>query len=248
MLSLKTSILAAALASVCLLPACIANAEPPIRVAVTVGGHGYEEQEFHEMFRSLEGVEFFVAEYPKAAEVFTPEIRKQVDVYVFYDMYQKIDAAGQQHFLDALKEGKGIVGMHHSIASFQDWPKYAEIIGAKYFLKPDVKYKGKTYKRSTFKHDINIDVKVAAKDHPVTKGLSDFTIYDEAYALHLVSPRSTVLLKTDHKASQGSTAWAHQYDASRVVFIQHGHDAKAFANTNLRKLLRNAIRWTARRP
>lgn len=248
MLSLRTSVLAAVLVAVCLMPASIANAEPPIRVAITTGGHGYETDEFHEMFRSLEGVEFFVAEYPKAAEVFTPEVRKHIDVYVFYDLYQKIDAATKQHMLDTLKEGKGIVGMHHSIASFEDWPEYVNIIGARYFLKPGVKFKGKTYKRSTYKHDVNLDMKVVAKDHPVTKGLCDFSIVDEPYGGYWVSPQSTILLKTEHKESQGPTAWAHQYDASRVVFIQHGHDSKAYVNPSLRKLLQNAIRWTARRP
>ncbi len=228
--------------SAVLLGVTIVNAEEPIRIAITTGGHGYDREPFHAAFRSMEGIEFFVAEYPKAEELFQPEVRKNIDVFVFYDMNREIAESTKQNMLDMLKEGKGIVAIHHCIASYPEWKEYTNIIASRYFLNPET-FQGKAWEKSTYKHDEWVDAKVAAKDHPVMKGLSDFRIYDEVYGNHWVSPDVTVLLTTEHPESQGALAWAHTCKNARVVYIQLGHGKESYANPNFQTLVRNAIQW-----
>lgn len=221
-------------------------AETPLRVAITTGGHDFDRTTFFGAFDAIPGMIYNEFEYPKAAEIFTADKRKEFDVFACYDMYGEISDETTQCWLDMLKEGKGLVVLHHAIASFPKWPEYVNVIGAKYFLEPQ-EFQGKQHATSTYKHDIWMDVTVVAKDHPVVKGMNDFKIYDEAYGNHWVSPDVTVLLKTDHAESQGPVAWIHTYEKSRVVYIQLGHGPEAHTNPNFVTLLKNALYWTAHR-
>jgi hypothetical protein len=89
---------------------------------------------------------------------------------------------------------------------------------------------------------------VADPNHPVTRGLSDFTILDETYGGFEVKPGSHILLTTEEPTSTRNIAWVKEYGRSRVVYIQLGHDHHAYENPNFRKLLAQAIRWVGKRP
>ena len=86
---------------------------------------------------------------------------------------------------------------------------------------------------------------IAAQDHPVTSGLSNFVIHDEIYWGFRVGPDITPLLTTSHAKSGKPLAWARTEKKSRVVFIQLGHGPEAFANSNYRRLVAQSIRWAA---
>ncbi len=133
--------------------------------------------------------------------------------------------------------------MHHSLANYQTWDKFLEIIGGRYLM-DTMMVAGKEFPGSTYEHDVDMNIQVVA-DHPVTKGLEDFTIHDEIYGGYYVSPKVTPLLKTDHPQSTETIAWANQYGNSRIVTIQLGHDHFAYEDENFRKLLSKAINWVA---
>ena len=54
-------------------------------------------------------------------------------------------------------------------------------------------------------------------------------------------------LTSFHIEISGSSlsGWYKTAERSPVVYIQHGHDNGAWANASFRKLLLNAIKWTA---
>lgn len=223
-----------------------AAAEAKIRALVVTGGHKFEQEQFLEIFKSFEDVNFEWREHPNAQELFAPEKAGAYDVVVLYDMWQKIDEATQANFLRLLKDGKGLVVLHHAIADYNDWDKYAQVIGAKYYLK-DTVVNGEKKVRSLWKHGVTLTVKVADPSHPVTRGLSDFQIQDETYNLFDVSPSVKPLLTTAEPTSGPMIGWTKEQDQSRIVYIQLGHDHLAYENPNYRKLVHQAIQWTARR-
>lgn len=120
------------------------------------------------------------------------------------------------------------------------------MIGGRWINRPET-IDGKTYPPSTYDHGQTIPVTVADRDHPVTKGVSDYTIRDEAYGGVYVAPDVHVLLTADHPRSVKPIAWTHHYGKSLVVYFMAGHDADAWANPAFGKVLLNAIRWTADR-
>jgi type 1 glutamine amidotransferase len=129
--------------------------------------------------------------------------------------------------------------------SFQDWPEYERIIGGRY---PEPAGKsGLVTAEVGYQHDVEIPVTIVAKEHPITAGMSDFTIRDEIYWGFRVQPGVFPLLSTTQAKSGKPLAWTRTQGKSRVVYLQLGHGPSAYENPNYRQLVANAIRWTARR-
>ena len=61
--------------------------------------------------------------------------------------------------------GTGVVVLHHALLSYQTWPEYERIAGGKYLLDNE-KIGDKITPPSTYQGNVNIDVKLIAKDHP----------------------------------------------------------------------------------
>ena len=143
-----------------------------------------------------------------------------------------------------VNKGKGLVFLHHSIASYQDWDEFMEILGARYFLK-DTVINGEKVPGSTYSHDQDVEVEVIDSKHPVSKGILDFTILDEVYAGCYIAPGVRTLMTTNHPESDGNEVWVNSYGKSLIVYIQLGHDNNAYSNPNYRQLVYQSIQWTA---
>lgn len=217
-----------------------------IRVLLVTGGHEYETNQFRRMFAENPEITLQLAEHPQPKTWLKAEAAREWDVLVLYDFWQDITDAEKADFVARLKEGKGLVTLHHSLANYQAWPEFEHLVGGRYNLEKRV-VEGKEHPQSTYQHDVDIAVKVANPQHPVVKGVSDFTIHDETYGLIEVAPQVHALLTTEEPTSGKVIGWARNLDTGRVVYLQLGHDHQAYENPNYRKLVANAIRWTARR-
>ena len=224
----------------------ISAAESKTRVLVVTGGHDFEKPQFFQMFKDNPDITFKAVEHPNAQKLFSAEAAEDWDVLVFYDMYQPLTEEVRKNLIARLKEGKGLVVLHHAVANYQAWPEYARIIGAKHYLEKTV-VDGVEKPRSLWKHDVKFKVDIADKSHPVTRGVDDFEIHDETYKLFDVAPDVQPLLKTKEPLSNEVIGWAKTYAAARVVYLQLGHDHVAYENPNYRKLLRQAIDWVAQK-
>lgn len=244
---LVTTLLAVAMLAAATLAGTASAADAgKIRVMVVTGGHGYERPQFTEMFRSFPDVSFEIVEHPKVDERLRPESAAQLDVLVLYDHWQEISPETKTNFLNFLKAGKGLVALHHSLCDYQDWPAFEQIVGGKYYLSKQV-VKGIEKPQSTYKEGLDIPIHMADADHPVTRGVKDFVIFDETYGRFEVSPDVHVLLTTDAPTSTKVIGWAKTYDRARVVYLQSGHGHQGYENPNYRRLVAQAIRWTAHR-
>ncbi len=220
------------------------KAPDKIRVLVVTGGHGFEKEPFFKLFRDNQDITYQAAEHPNAHKLLTAEAAKQWDVMVLYDMHQDITPEAKADFVARLKEGKGLVVLHHAIANYQAWPEYTTIIGAHYYLAA-TNINGVAKPRSAWKEDMHFRIQIADTNHPVTRGMADFDTHDETYKWFDVAKECHPLLTTDEPESNKVIAWAKTYEGARVVLIQSGHDHFAYENPNYQRILRQAIRWTA---
>ena len=218
----------------------------PIRVLLTYGGHGFEQKPFYAMWDSLPGIRYTKAKLPDSADLLKPGLEKRYDVLVMYDMIKGFTPQQRQNFINLLKTGIGVVSLHHNLCAHEDWPEYRNLIGGRYFQKPET-IDGKDYSPSHYLHDQRMAVKIADRNHPITQGLSDFTMDDEAYSGFYVSPDSHVLLTVDHPKCDHNVAWVTHSGNSRVFYLMFGHGPSAWQNPNYQKLLVQGIRWTAGR-
>jgi len=216
-----------------------------IRVLLTFGGHDFEQKPFFAMFDSLPGIKYTRASMPDSAKLLKPGLEKEYDAIVMYDMVESISAEQRKAFVELLKTGIGVVALHHNLAAHGDWDEYSKIIGGKYIFKP-WKSGDKEYQESSFAEGQDIDVKVADKHHPITRGITDFRIHDETYKHFYRSPDVHVLLTTDHPKGDPAIAWVTRYKNSPVFYLLLGHDSKAWRNPVYPKLLLNGIRWASR--
>jgi type 1 glutamine amidotransferase len=218
----------------------------PIRVLLITGGHDYETNQFLATFRANPDLVVETAVHPEAHAWFKADRASRYDVMVFYDMWAEISDAARSDLVARLQEGKGLVALHHCLASYPKWSEYTRILGGKYLLQKEA-IGGAERPASTYLHDVQVAVRIADPAHPVTRGLRDFVIHDETYGGFYVDPSVKVLLTTDTPTSGPNLAWGHDFGKARVVYIQLGHDHQAYENPNYRQLLRQAIAWTARR-
>lgn len=217
-----------------------------VRLLVVQGGHDFETNQFLQMFRDNPEVTFEVAGHPRAHAWLKADAAAKWDVLVLYDLWQDISEEAKADLVARLKEGKGLVALHHSLANYARWPEFERIVGGRYHLEKG-KVNGVEKPQSTYKHGVDVPVRLANHEHPVTRGLADFVIRDETYGLFDVSPQTDALLTTAEPTSGRIIAWAKTYEAARVVYVQLGHDHDAYENPSYRRLLANAIRWVARR-
>ncbi len=235
---------AALLGLTCALPLSAADPTAKTRVLVVTGGHEFEKAQFFKIFEDNPNITFRAVEHPNACEWFKAEHAGEYDVVVLYDMEQEITPQAQQDFIDLIKGGKGLVALHHSICGYDNWPEYEKILGGKYHHAAWTE-NGAQHPASTFLHGVDFQIKVSPVAHPVTRGVKDYAIHDETYGGMSVNSDVTPLLTTDERTSSKTIGWAKTYGKARVVFLQSGHDHIAYENPNVRRLIAQAIEWTA---
>ena len=217
-----------------------------IRVLLVTGGHPFEKEPFFKLFQDNPDITYEAVEHPNAHALLKAEAAKQYDVIVTYDFNQKITEEAKADFVARLKDGKGLVVLHHAIAAYPTWPEYWNIIGAHYYL-AKTNINGVFKPRSAWKEGMDFRIHVADPKHPVTRGMTDFDMHDENYKWFDVARECHPLLTTDAPESNNVIAWAKTYKGARVVYIQSGHGPSAYENPNYQQLLRQAIRWAARK-
>ncbi|RPE12170.1 ThuA domain-containing protein [Chitinophaga lutea] len=234
---------AATAAIILLLCSIVCTAQQKAHILVITGGHGFKQVPFYQMFDSLAGITYDKLAQPQANELIAAPAVKKYDALVFYDMYDSITPQQQQAYLQLLQKGTAMIFLHHALVSYQrNWNEFQHILGGKYYEKATL-VNGDTL-TSSYQHDVVIPVKIEDRQHPVTKGLQDFEIYDEVYGNFGIQPGIHPLLSTTHPGSSRYIGWVNHYANTDVLFIQLGHGPEAFANPNYRKLLQQGIHWS----
>lgn len=246
-------------------------------ILVATKGHPFDKAAFFAMFDAMRGLTWTHVEQPAAMHLFRPEIAAEFGCFVLYDLpglrfrrggVDIVDAPAsfRRDFEALLDQGFPFVVLHHALAGWPSYDRYAEAFGARFFYKGGP-YKGIEHPDSGYGSPQSYRVGVVA-EHPVTAGLGDgFELTDELYLFDLLEPDVVPLLRarasfTDtafHSAAaavEGRTAegwshppgtdliaWARRVGKSPVVVIQPGDRAETFADAHYRLLLRNAIDW-----
>src|SRR5260370_37837644 len=145
----------------------LVNASPAkVRVLIVSGGHGFETNAFFQIFKDNPDITYQAVEHRNASALFKAEPARQYDVIVMYDFNQTITDEAKADFIARLKEGKGLVVLHHAIAAYPQWPEYWKIIGGRYYLEKTA-VDGVEKKRSAYKHGMHFTIHVADPNDPV---------------------------------------------------------------------------------
>ncbi len=213
----------------------------PIKIMLVTGGHSFDTIQFFQMFDKMEGVEYIHFAQPEANKKLAQGVGQDFDVLVFYDMWNTISEIEKTAYSRLTKQGKPFLFLHHSIASYQNWPEFEKIVGGKYIEKskriPEELY-------STYDHDVWVYCNVENYT-PVTSGFRELRFFDEVYGNLQISENIKPLLRTRHPKSSEYVAWENDYNSSKIVYLQPGHDKRTYESEDYQKLLKQSISYLA---
>lgn len=211
-----------------------------VRVLVVTGGHAHDPS-FYSLFEGYPEMAVTVDPHPFA---YTRKgLTKKYDVLVLYDLIQEIPEDQKQALREFVESGKGLVVLHHAIADFNNWEWWwKEVVGVHYLVAPMG-----DQPRSQYKLNQEVFVQQVGT-HPILQGVGPLHMIEETYKQVWVSPANTILMKTEHPYAEGPMAWVSAYEKSRVFATMMGHDHLVHTNPGYRRLVRNAVLWTAGRP
>lgn len=220
-------------------------------------------------------VEWTHIEHPAAESVLTPEGAAKFDTIVFYDMpgvvfthdnppFKHVEPTQRykSNFLALLESGKGMLFLHHAIASWPTWEEFAEIVGGRFHFLPG-KLEGVNYPGSGYRFLVPQTITIEDASHPIVDGLKgNFIIKDEAYLYPVMEAKVKPLLRSDfefdaenfrmggvdfktHPRGSNLVGWTKRYANSPIAYLQMGHSRHSYENPIYRKLIANAVKWTA---
>jgi uncharacterized protein len=154
---------------------------------------------------------------------------------------QRWTAEVEKAFLDYIAAGHGLVSFHAASTAWSDWPEFGDLVGV-------------TWLKGTSGHGAQHAFKVTFLDHehPVTKGLKDFThVKDELYHRQVLHPTAKVLATAfDAPGQRGSGTKepmivVTEYGKGRGFYNAMGHDPKPMADPQWQKLMLRGTEWAA---
>lgn len=217
---------------------------PPskVRVLAVTGGHSFPS-EFFSLFDDPR-IEWTHA--GSQAEAFARKLAGRFDTIVLHDMGETIGDREKTNLQEFVESGGGVVSIHHAIVDYTSWPWwYEEVTGGKYFV-DGVNGHGKSAYREGV--DYTATAAPGGQGHPVLAGVPPLPVHDEVYQGMWHSPRIRTLMVTTHPENDRPVVYVGPHEKARAVYIQMGHSASTMLYPGYRRLVRNAILWTARAP
>lgn len=180
-----------------------------------------------------------------------------------------------QRFREAIERrfasGRGAVAMHHALAGWAEWPQWHEWLGGRFLYQPG-EVRGQPKLDSGYRHDVDYLAEVVAPDHPVLDGVPDkFRLSDELYLAEVFEEDVIPLIRArhefardnfysaaqavagrmfsndgwDHPPGSDLVAWQSRTCPAPLVYLQFGDGPETYAHAEVRKLLANALTFTA---
>lgn len=154
------------------------------------------------------------------------------------------EMAARRRFLDFVRNGKGLVGVHAATDCFYDWPEYAEMIGGLFNA-----------------HPWNEEVTIQLDDpgHPLLRAFrgQSHVVADEIYqfkepysrdrlrVLMSLDTERTNMDKKDIRRTDGdfAVAWLQRYGEGRVFYYSLGHRHEIFWNEAVMQCYLDGIQY-----
>lgn len=97
-------------------------------------------------------------------------------------------------------------------------------------------------------------VTITNHDHPITRGVNDFTVTDEQHYMEYQKDPKFLLMQSVNEhgltyrnlGASAPAGWAYDYGKGRVCYLSPGHLITAMWNPEYEKLQKNAVRWLLR--
>lgn len=147
----------------------------------------------------------------------------------------------RKNFEKYIQSGRPLLSSHAAISSYDDWPRFSELIGF-----------GLEWKSSNASPVGEYPVQIRVPGHPIVEGVSDFRLTDEVLAdvQHRDPARTEVLAEV--RWNDRSFPAIRTMKGGRILgagtstYIGLGHDMGSFRSSELKQIWLNAVRWSVK--
>lgn len=208
---------------------------------VLIGDQPHEPGHVEEGLRPVFAATGVVPHYAVDVRALSAENLARVQLLVILrDGLMRPQAAGQpdyvwmtreqeQAVVDFVQRGGGFLNLHNSMGIYPEDGPYLRLVGGRYIGHGPLE---------------RFRVEVVDRDHPVTRGVDDFSVADEQHTPPFDSARVHLLLR--NRSDDGQTAaagWVYEPGKGRLCHLANGHTREALAHPMYQRLLQNAVRW-----
>ncbi|HEY1602628.1 MAG TPA: ThuA domain-containing protein [Pirellulales bacterium] len=162
---------------------------------------------------------------------------------ILRDGLQRPQAPGQPDYVwmtptqekavvDFVHRGGGFLNLHNSMGLYPEDGPYLRLVGGRYIGHGPLE---------------RFRVEVVDRDHPVTRGVQDFSVADEQHTPPIDADKVHLLLR--NRSDDGQTAaagWVYEPGQGRLCHLANGHTRESLAHPMYRRLMRNAVLWCLR--
>jgi type 1 glutamine amidotransferase len=163
---------------------------------------------------------------------------------ILRDGLQRPQAAGQpdyvwmtrdqeQAVVDFVHRGGGFLNLHNSMGLYPEDGPYLRLVGGRYIGHGPLE---------------RFRVEVVDRDHPVTRGVQDFSVADEQHTPPYDVEKVHLLLR--NRSDDGQTAaagWVYEPGKGRLCHLANGHTRESLLHPMYQRLMRNAVQWCLHR-
>jgi uncharacterized protein len=169
-----------------------------------------------------------------------PDHLPQADVLYITTNQAINDVKVRQAIMDFVASGKGVVLTHAGTwYNNRDWPEFNKVL---------VGGGSRSHERYGA-----FDVTITNENHPITKNISEktFNLKDELYRMNRDSAGAAIDVLAIATVPNSTTTypllWVTKSDKARIACLTLGHDGEAHDKPVYQELLKNAIKWAARK-
>ena len=217
-----------------------------IRVLMMTGQNNHKwEETTPVMSKLIKEAGHFELEVSEKPWDFGPDAFDECDVVLSnWSVWPKVESdpwsdETKQAFLKFIEGGGGLVVVHAGSSVHYTWDDFQALVG-------------KTWKKGTTWHGPKHSFKVTpSADHPITRGIARFEIFDELWRDMAPTGEYETLATADTAADkrkqgpQEPMLMITKRGKGRGVNLVLGHDTKSMANDSFQKIFLRSLEWAA---
>lgn len=166
-----------------------------------------------------------------------PITLQKYDALMLYANIGEIAPEQEKALLDYVASGKGFLPIHCASYCFRNSEAYVKLVGGQFW-----------------RHGMDsVRTHTLQPNHPIMKGLSPFTAYDETYLHSHLEADINVLANRAIKADQETDkpgaktepyTWTRTHGKGKVFYTAYGHDDRTWSQKGFQDLIYNGILWS----
>ena len=136
--------------------------------------------------------------------------------------------------VDFVEQGGGFLNLHNSMGLYPENGPYLDLVGGRYIGHGPLE---------------RFRVTVTNREHPIVRGVEDFSVADEQHTPPYDEDKVHVFLRSrsDDGSREAAAGWAYEPGQGRLVHLAPGHTSEAMEHPMFQRLMRNSVTWLLER-